>query len=95
MKLKKLISIVNKVYPDGAIANAAKGNDTEDGLALFIVSELKDTYNENASDVDQLTEALRAIGVASDELQKVFTELAQRTEDAERKANGHKPLYHK
>jgi hypothetical protein len=95
MKLKKLIDIASKVYTDGLIAEAAKGNDVGDTLATFIVRELKDTFNEDASDLRQLEDAMEAIGSAEDQLNTVFLELAKYAEDAERKSNRRASLYNK
>ena len=92
MKIKKLISIASRGYPDGLVAEAAKGKDVEDTLATFIAKELHG-ISETDSDYDQLVEAVRLIGVAIDDLQGVVTELSHCAENAKRKANGVKPLY--
>jgi hypothetical protein len=74
MKLSKLIAIADKVYPDGMIGMAYKAEpkeDVGDTLATFIVRELRDTYDEKASDKEQLQEAARVIRAAVTELDVV------------------------
>jgi len=80
VKLNELINIASAAYPDGLIAveywdfkrecprRNPKGGDT---LALFIALELKDTFDPDATDGQQLRAALRAIERAQGELAAV------------------------
>jgi hypothetical protein len=69
MKLSTIINIANKAYPDGLVKQAFE-EDTHvgDGLAEFIARELRDTYDETASSLDQLKEATRVMHSAQWEL---------------------------
>jgi hypothetical protein len=68
MELKKLLSIASSGYPDDLIMMACIADEVNlgsDGLASFISNELKDTYaGEDASDEEQLTEAIRVMETA-------------------------------
>ena len=81
MTLESLIRLVSKHYPDNYIlahwnsdtqkprANSSEGrNDT---LALFLVRELYDTYDDAADDKAQLATALHAVKRAENELATV------------------------
>lgn len=80
MKLNELIETVSAAYPDGLIAveywdfkrecprRNPKGGDT---LALFIALEIKDTYDADAADEQQIETALRAIERARGDLDAV------------------------
>ena len=84
MKLNELIEIVSAAYPDGLIAvdywdfkrqcprRNPKGGDT---LALFIALEIKDTYDADATNEEQLATALRAIDRARGDLDAVSAAL--------------------
>lgn len=48
-----------------------------DTLGLFIVRDLKDTYDSQATDKEQVAEALRAMNSASNALDDVIRELAE------------------
>ena len=71
MTLAQLIQIADEAYPDGLVAGAHKGEDVGDTLALFIVRELADIYDPDASDAEQTAGACRALGTAINELQAV------------------------
>jgi hypothetical protein len=60
MKLKDIITIADKAYPDGLMNSAEQG----DRLAQFIKMELRETYDAKASTKEQLKEAERCIDVA-------------------------------
>lgn len=77
MKLSELLSVAGQGYPDtGAYLDAASGNDyCDDTLALFVVRELKDTFDHNAPVEAQLNEAIRAMRVAKDDLDGVVEAL--------------------
>jgi hypothetical protein len=71
MKLSTIISIANMAYPDGLVEQAFQGDHVGDGLAEFIVRELRDTYDPKASSLDQLEEAARVMESALKELTDV------------------------
>ncbi len=75
MTLDEIIQMANKAYPDGLVAKAHKGEDAGDTLALFIVRELADIYEPDASDAEQAAAANGAMGSAIDELQAVCSAL--------------------
>ena len=89
MKLNELIEIVSAAYPDGLIAveywdfkrecprRNPKGGDT---LALFIALEIKDTYDADATDEEQLATALRAIDRARGDMDAVSAALTSELE---------------
>ena len=78
MKLDELIEIVNKGYPDDMIMEAfnnrlkLSNKGIGDDLAVFIVREITETFNENMPDIEQLTEALRVLECASTEIDNVM-----------------------
>ena len=85
MTLNEIIRIVNEAHPDSLVGleywdfEHEKPRDPPgdgDTLALFIVRELKDVYDEDATDFEQLGEAARALAVAQRQLNAV--ELALR-----------------
>ena len=81
MKLVEILNIANKVYPDNFLSSYYNENGelikgvNGDTLAEFIVIELKETYDVNATDIEQLRVAKRAIRRAMDELADVEHEL--------------------
>ncbi len=89
MKLNELIEIVSAAYPDGLIAaeywdfkrecsrRNPKGGDT---LALFIALEIKDTYDADASDEQQIEEVSRVIARAQEDLAAVGRAMAAEME---------------
>ena len=98
MKLNELIEIVSAAYPDGLIAveywdfkrqrprKNPKGGDT---LALFIALEIKDTYDPDAMDEQQLETALRAIERARCDLDAVSGALTGELEKRKGGNDGH------
>ena len=76
MKLAELIQIVDEAYPDGLVARAHKGEDVGDALALFIVRELADVHDPDASDAEQTSAARRALETAINEMQAVCNALS-------------------
>ena len=79
MKLVHLLKVVSRGYPDRLVANYfdKHGNETDPGyssdtLAEFIAIELRETYDPDASDTDQLQEAIRALETARDDLESVI-----------------------
>ena len=99
MTLNELINIASAAYPDGLIAveywdfkrecprRNPKGGDT---LALFIALELKDTYDPDASAVEQLETALRAIARARGDLEAVSAALTAELDKHQGGQRGHK-----
>jgi hypothetical protein len=88
MKLVDLLSKANKYYPDGFLAEYydSDGNIVDgqgDTLAEFIVKELKDTFDPDASDEDQIREAIRAMETAKRDICAVLAGL----NDSERRNN--------
>lgn len=80
MTLKEIINVADRVYPDGLVGDYRRKPDEDhgDGLAKFIAIELKETYDEKATDTEQLVEALRAMKAASRELRAVTDEFERR-----------------
>jgi hypothetical protein len=87
MTLNELINKASAAYSDGLIAveywdfkrecprRNPKGGDT---LALFIATEIADTYDPEATDEKQINEVLRVLSMAKDDLESVreaFTRL--------------------
>jgi len=76
MKLAEIISAAASAYPDGVlhrcrdagnvcVAGDSGGGDT---LALFIVRELRDTYDPEADDAEQVATAVNALETARADL---------------------------
>ena len=98
MKLNELMEIVSAAYPDGLIAveywdfkrecprRNPKGGDT---LALFIALEIKDTYDADAADKQQIQTALRAIERARGDLDAVSGALTGELEKRQGGNDGH------
>lgn len=76
MTLKEIINVADRVYPDGLVGDCHREPEEDHGdtLAKFIAVELKETYDEKATDIEQLVEALRAMKTAARELQSVVDE---------------------
>ncbi len=79
MTLIHLLKLANRGYPDRGLRLYFRPDGTEcepkyswDTLAQFIVRELRDTYDPNASDLDQLTEAVRVLDTAKRDLDGVI-----------------------
>lgn len=84
MTLAELIKIADAAYDDGLIELCFKkpNKDHGDTLAKFIAAELKDTFDEDASDDNQLLEASRCMGSAMRQLggvQSAFDDAYGRT----------------
>jgi len=82
MKLSEIIAIASQAYPDSAVQAYFEDLEGQHGdtLAEFIVRELQDVYDADASSQDQLSEAARAIRRARDELDQVLAALEGKTE---------------
>ena len=78
MKLKSLIKIVSKNYPDKLVETAFEtGKPVGDGLAEFIAQEIKETFDEKATSREQIFEANRAMTYALEEVQSVIKALEE------------------
>lgn len=79
--LVALLNIANEAYPDGYLAeyfDSETGERREgsgDTLAQFIVAELRDTFNAEASRDEQIREARLALSNAIDDLEGVMERL--------------------
>ena len=78
MTINKLIRLVNKHYDDGYLAmywdfkkSEPVDTDSGDTLALFIVRELSDTFQQGISDKYQLLEARRCLHSAARQIEAV------------------------
>ena len=80
MTLRELIEIANTNYPDGYIVGCFEDRNVgqDDGLAKFIVDELTDSYDGDATDEQQLDEALRVITNAMRQVLGVVNDLEYR-----------------
>lgn len=80
MDLKRLIEVADKAYDaDGIILSYFEEPEVDhgDGLARFICLGLKDTYAADASDEEQLAEAVRVMCMAHDQLGRVINALEE------------------
>ena len=78
MTLDEIIAIADAAYPDGFVARywnakrqAVRRANLGDTLAQFIVRELKDTFDPQATDAEQIATAAKAIENAASELAAV------------------------
>lgn len=80
MTLKQIIGIADEMYPDGLVGYYFRDPDTNHGdtLAKFIAVELQDTYDESATDTEQLRAAYMVMRSASRELRAVTDEFERR-----------------
>ena len=76
MTLDEIIQMADEAYPDGLVARAHKGEDVGDTLALFIVRELTDIYDPDASDAEQAAATCSALETAINELQAICSALS-------------------
>ena len=82
MQLHEIMEIIHPAYPDEETRlcwNAKSKwpcNGAGDGLATFIVREIADTYDESASDHEQIEEAIHVLQRARFELQSLVEALA-------------------
>ena len=81
MELNAILEIVHEAYPDTRGCWDAKKQKTRTGrgdtLAEFIVREIADTFEADASEKSQLDEALCAMRRASTELTAVIEALEE------------------
>jgi hypothetical protein len=76
MTLKELLDKANEGYPDGAMAeyydeNGQPKAGSGDMLAEFVVEEIAETFNESKDDKAQVSEAIRVVSQAIDDLTAV------------------------
>ena len=73
MTLQELIDIADAVYPDGLVGAYHQNITVDNGdtLAKFLVIELRETFDTDASDDEQLAAAERAVYAAIGELEAV------------------------
>lgn len=82
LTLLELLNLANEAYPDGFLAeyyDAKTGQRLPgggDSLARFIVAELSETFDPDASRQAQLREARIALNRAIDDLQMVIAILS-------------------
>lgn len=81
MKLVELLDLANRGYPDGYLAEyydkktGGLAHGSGDGLAEFIVKELKDTFDDDAKDEEQIEVAVHMLERAMDDLAETITAL--------------------
>ena len=90
MQLIQLLQIANggyvKDFPESPLldlVNKKTGQPLKrqpggDSLALFVVIELAETYDEEATDDEQLEEAVRVMTAARDNLENIIVALEKR-----------------
>ncbi len=77
MKLVELLNAANEGYPDSFLTtyyNEETGEHKEgngDLLAWFIVEEIRETYDLDATKREQIREAIRVLDNANEQLQNV------------------------
>ncbi len=85
MKVKDLLDIAGRGYPDGGLSDFYddQGKPKEapeglgDGLARFIVVELFETFSESQSDEEQINVATRVLGIAHSEIEAAISALLE------------------
>ena len=83
MKLVEILNKANEGYDDGFLTeyyNETTGELKDgfgDGLAKFIVVEIAETYDSEASDEDQINEAVRVLEAAKQDLDGVIDALSK------------------
>ena len=75
MKVEKLLEIASKGYPEDAVKDASV--ESGDGLAVFIRTELEESFDEDADDNDQLENAIGDMETAVEEIQSVIRYLEE------------------
>ena len=73
MTLQELIDIADAVYPDGMVGmyHREPRKNHGDILAKFLATELRETFDTDATDDEQLVTAERAVYAAIGELEAV------------------------
>lgn len=75
MTLNQLIKTASNGYPDNLIERIHAGGDGGDGLASFVATKIKETFDEDASDEGQLDRAMGVVDKAILDLIGVMREL--------------------
>lgn len=81
LSLVELLNIANEAYDDGYLAEyfdpdtGASRAGSGDTLAEFIVREIRDTFDSNATRTTQFEEARRVLMNAVDDLESVIERL--------------------
>jgi hypothetical protein len=70
--LNRILKVADKAYPDGLIGQAVKGQVVCDGLAKFIVNEIK-AVCEGEPEATHKEISLKALLTAKSELSAVIT----------------------
>lgn len=81
MNLSDIIATANQAYPDDLVEQAAGGGKVGDGLAEFIVRELKDTYEEEFPFLRRVQEAALSMENALEEIRNVHQALSELADD--------------
>ncbi len=84
MRLSEIIAIADRVYPDGLVQAYFEAPEGQHGdtLAKFIAVELREVYDAEAGSEEQLSEAVRAMRRAKDELENVLAALEEKADCA-------------
>ena len=84
LTLKDILDTANKYYSDGYLSeyydengNPPKVHGSGDKLAEFIVLEIRETFDENASDNEKITTAIRSMSTAVSDLAGVIRALSE------------------
>jgi hypothetical protein len=92
MTLTRLLKLANRGYPNRDLRLYFRPDETErepeyswDTLAQFIVRELRDTYDPDASDLDQLAEAVRVLDAAKRDIDGVIDMLMRAASNRRRR----------
>lgn len=83
MKLVELLNKVNEAYDDGFLreyydeVTGGQRNGSGDYLALHIVREIQETFDPDASDEAQISEAIRVLESSRQQLDKVIYRIGE------------------
>jgi len=87
--LEKIIEIADQAYGDGLVQAAFdfRPHHNADTLALFIVRELLEVYEPEATDIEQLREGQRVMLTAYDEIGAVVDAFENAIAQAKKEAS--------
>lgn len=71
MALARIVEIADRAYGDGLIGNYYRGEGHGDTLADFVMRELRDVFDPDATEYENLFESRRGIGLAIKQLRDV------------------------
>lgn len=80
MKLAELLQIANSGYSDGLLSLPINGEPPRtvgDTLAEFIVLELSETFDEDEDSDSQISEAIRVLTAAQEDLDRTIQALSR------------------